>query len=120
MYKSSNDFNQRRARQIWLGDLQQDGFLDLTPEQQRQCLVAKIKAIDAQIIALPKGENRSELGKIKQEICLQINAIRPKFHGSKDALHHLFDLVKEEMPKLQFMRLWDEANRRARVEKEQA
>jgi hypothetical protein len=49
MYKNTSDLAQRRARQLWLKDLQSAEFDGLTPEQQRESLKARLFAIEAEL-----------------------------------------------------------------------
>ena len=82
MYKKASDNAQRQASQLWLHDLVFDCEVVLTPEQERQNLVAKLHALEKKICETPKGM-RSELGKQKFELQQQISAIRPKLKGQR-------------------------------------
>lgn len=122
MYKVASDLAQRRARQLWLADLQFDGFISLTPEQQRDSLVAKLKGIQAQMLKHPpKSEWRIALGQVKLELQNQINAIRPKLKANKlkDVHHRFIEVAKESLNPIVYRKIMDEATRRARESAQQ-
>jgi hypothetical protein len=115
VYKTASDLAQRRARQHWLADLQADGFVELSLEEQRETLVHRVKSIEARILLLPRRDpERAELGKLKIEIQAMITALRPKWQARKHGswINHFVQVAKERMPKPQFEAFMNEAKRR--------
>lgn len=116
MYKIASELAQRRSRQLWLDDLQTDGFQQLTLEEQRETLQHRWKSVNAQIILLDKKDpKRVELGKICQEIQEKIRAIRPKIKAKagQDIPSRFIEVARERMTKAMFRIWWEEATRRA-------
>lgn len=114
MYKKASDNAQRQASQLWMHDLVGDCEVILTPEQERQNLVAKLHAMEKKILELPKGKIRSDLGKQKFELQQQILAIRPKLKGPKGVDGCFVELCREQLPAWQFKRLISEASKMAK------
>ncbi len=78
---------------------------ELTPEQMRENLVMQMKKLEKLILAEPKGSvERKKLGKLKAEINLQINAIRPK-KKAPDIQQAFMDICRERMSKLEFEKI---------------
>lgn len=116
MYKNASDNAQRQARQLWLRDLVTDGAVPLTPEQERENLVAHLKAVEKTLLDTPKGRRRDELGKKKYELQQAISAIRPKLYGPKGVERHFIEVCREELPEAQFKRFMHDASKRAKDE----
>lgn len=69
----------------------------MTPEQERDCLVARIKQIDNELTSLPKKDlKRKDLGKLKFEIQAAITAIRPKMK-CKGIEAYVMDVLRDEL-----------------------
>lgn len=115
MRKKEADLSQRRARQTWLADYMEVAeFRAMSPEQQRENLVAIHKSNQAEIIRLPKHSiDRKTLGQRQMEIQNQIHAIRPKRSGPKTVPNYFIEVVKEEVSKFQYSRWMEEATKRA-------
>jgi hypothetical protein len=119
MYKRSSDTAQRQATQLWLRDLVGDCKVVLTPEQERENLVAQVHAIEKQLSELPTGRKPTELraslgkrkmeSKRKMEIQQAITAIRPKLKGPRGVGECFIAVCKEQLPAMHFQRLMDEA-----------
>ena len=116
MYKGATDLSQRRARQLWLSDLMGAAyFKELPPEEQRANLVRIVKQLEAELACAMSNSERARLGKKKAEVCLAINALRPKMKGPKTVPHFFVDVCRERIAGGQFRVLWDEANARAKA-----
>ncbi len=81
----------------------------LTDEQLRENLVIRVKKIDTELKAVPKGFFRSQLGKEKQEIQNKITAIRPK-KKSPGIENFFIEAARETLTKPQFSMLMSRAN----------
>lgn len=114
MYKNASNNAQRQARQLWLRDLMKDGVVALTPEQERENLVAHLKAVEKSLLETPKGRRRDELGKKKYELQQAISSIRPKMKGPKGVEKHFIEVCREELPEAQFKRFMHDASNRAK------
>ena len=119
-YKIASDLAQRRARQLWLADLQGPGFQALTLEERRDSLKAKLRAIDAEIVCTPKGIHRDELGVIKHDIQEQMHALRPKLRTNQSLPNHFIEVAKERLTKFQYRQIMEEASKRALNQQELA
>ncbi len=75
---------------------------ELTPEQQRDCLVRVVNKLHAQLKSesLTKQE-RKELGRQYYEVAKQINELRPK-KKTPGVVDYVMDILREEMPRRQF------------------
>lgn len=85
---------------------------NLTPEQEREALVARVKQI-TEILATDAldGEQRRQLGALQARLCKRINHIRPKirFRG----LEAFFcDVVREELGPAKYRLLMMDAKHR--------
>jgi len=117
MYKVASDLAQRRARQLWLADIGAPDFQALTPEEQRDSLVAKLKGVEAQLLKhAPKSEWRLALGQVKLDLQAQISAIRPKLKARRgqDVANRFVEVARERMTKPAFNAFMSEASRRAK------
>ncbi|MCA3000364.1 MAG: hypothetical protein ING75_17385 [Rhodocyclaceae bacterium] len=85
----------------------------LTPEQQRDSLLARVNQITALFanngVRKMNKFDAKRLGREKHELQMQINAIRPKTK-TPGIERHVMDILREEMPKAQ----WDILMTRAR------
>lgn len=113
MYKVASDLSQRRARQLWLADLQGPTFDSLPPAEQRANLILAKNDIEAKRMPLPDGPERVELGRRINELNLLINAIRPKLKGPKSTPEHFIDVARERMTPFLFKVFLSEASERA-------
>lgn len=84
---------------------------ELTEEQKRVNLVSRYKSLNNKIVLLEKGPERKALGKEIAEVCSQINQIRPK-KKSPGVERYVIEILREELTKYQFNRLFDKANKR--------
>jgi hypothetical protein len=114
-YKIATDLAQRRARQMWLADLPQGSKWDELPiEEQRANLILAIKRLDARIQLLGRGSlERRDLGKLKCELQLRVNALGPKRKRPETVADHFVRVCKERMTKAVYTAYLNEATRRA-------
>jgi hypothetical protein len=90
----------------------------LTPEEQRQNLVRRVQQIELQLQSMGKKDlRRATLGQEKHLIQLQINQLRPKLKGGKEAGDHFVSVARERLPKAVFNAIMNEASRRAEAER---
>lgn len=83
----------------------------LSQEDQRLCLVAKLKSAEKEIISLPKKHpRRIELGQEKQELQNAISEIRRK--SRRNLANYFVDVAKERLIRGQFDAFMNEAKRR--------
>jgi hypothetical protein len=118
MYKIASDLAQRRARQLWLADIGAPEFQALTLEQQRDSLVAKVKAINAQLAKYPdESDWRTAIIQVKREVEAQINAIRPQLRGErlKNLDARIVEVVKERLTPFLFRQIVNEAVSRVKA-----
>jgi hypothetical protein len=88
----------------------------LTSEQERDNLVTKWKALQAEMLSLPKGSmRRKRKGKRLCELQEQINAIRPKAKA-RGVEGYFVDVCREDMQKPQFDILMRKAADRLRAD----
>jgi hypothetical protein len=116
MYKVAADLAQRRARQLWLADLQGSEFQALTVGQQRDSLKQKLWSIEKQLLKQePDSEWRLALGQVKLEVQGQLKALKPQIKRlRKSNVAECFVAVaRERMTKPAFMAFFKEANRRS-------
>lgn len=81
----------------------------LTKEQLRENLVKKIKILNEQIVNLPKGEKRKQIGKEIHELSKQINAIRPAKKTGFTITDFFIDEIRDYLTKPIFNMLMDKA-----------
>ena len=75
---------------------------ELTDEQMRENLVCQLKRLADDIIKLPKkSKQRKQLGSMKHELEIKINAIRPA-KKAKGVEVFLIDVLREELTMVQF------------------
>lgn len=92
---------------------------NLTPEQERQNLVARHKRLSQEISGLPKKHwRRKQLGKEIQECQKAINSIRPKIKGPAGVANCFVEVCRERMSKVEFHRFMTMATRRAEINQE--
>lgn len=118
MYKIASDLAQRRARQLWLADIGSSDFQSLTTEQQRESLVAKVKAINAQLAKYPdESDWRTAIIQVKREVEARINALRPQIRGErlKNLDARIVEVAKERLTPFVFRQIVDEAVRRVKI-----
>ena len=125
MYKrtmSSQQFFAREAMHSTEGSRRGYSLLDhgenpvgvLTPEEQRDSLIAKIKALETQIIALPKGDPmRRALGQTKFQLQAKVHEIRPKLKGGRTTADHFISVARERLSFALYNAIMTEASRRA-------
>lgn len=111
MYRSTSRSEQRVGRPS-LADMMAGGVGVLTPEQERENLVAIYKRLTAECAALPKGPRKKAMGQEIAKIAQRISEIRPKRKGPPDLGTYFMDVAREEMTKAQFDRWVAEATRR--------
>ena len=70
---------------------------ELTPEQIRENLVAKVKKLQEDIKTLTGGEKK-KVGLQIHHLQTEINAIRAKQKGDRDLSAYIVDVVKESVP----------------------
>jgi hypothetical protein len=118
-YKTVSDLSQRRARQLWLADLQGAAWEELPPDEQRANLVKAKQSVSERIKQLPRGSaERRELGLLQHDLDERISAIRPKIKGIRGTAEHFVDVAKERLTPFQFNAFMREAI--SRVQQEQA
>lgn len=109
MYKIASDNAQRAVSRIGI----QSGDQGLTPEQERESLVAVWKQIEAELVEIPKhprfADKRKAVIARKREIEAAMHAIRPKFKGPTSAAQMFVELCRETMPPGQFKALMSAA-----------
>jgi len=116
MYKVASDLAQRRARQLWLADLQGSEFLALTVEEQRDSLKQKLWGIEKQLLKHDRdSEWRLALGQIKLEVQEQLKALKPQVKKLRkmNVSDCFVAVARERMTKPAFMAFFKEANRRS-------
>lgn len=114
MYKKLSELSQRRARQLWLANLQGKEFEQQPPDIQRANLVRALKNMRERAALLPKHSiERKELGYAQHELSWRIHELRPKLKGGKDVPSHFVDVCRERMHKVQFDIIMREASQRA-------
>ena len=115
MYKNTVDLAQRRARQLWLADLQGAAFAALPPEEQRASLVKAKQRVQEQLAQLPKkSDARRELGLLSHDLDERIRALRGKRKGPPTTAQHFVDVARERLQPFQFKVFMAEASHRAR------
>lgn len=115
MYKTASDLAQAGASRLKLADMMNGEFAQLPPLQQRENLVRRLLVMNAEIVKLPKGKRRSQMGQDIQELTRAISAIRPKLKGPPTVAHYFVDICREQMPRVQFSAIMDAANKRAKA-----
>lgn len=92
---------------------------DLTPEQERDCLVARVKQLQEFLTAAAKSHpDRKAVAEEFQRLTLRINEIRPK-RRAPGVQQFFLDVCRERMTKLEFDRFMNEAVRRLEKERQQ-
>jgi hypothetical protein len=85
---------------------------ELTPEQERENLVAKKKALVNELIKCPKNSpERKELARQVTDVEAQIHAIRPK-KKAPGVENYIMDILREDLTKAQFNSLMTRAIKR--------
>jgi hypothetical protein len=120
MHKIASDLSQRRARQLWLADLQGSKWEELPFEQNRANLVRAVQALSEQAKTLPKkSEERKAIGQLIYELNQRINALRPKLKGPASTPQHFVDVARERLTPFLFKSFMHEASLRAQREEEE-
>lgn len=90
---------------------------DLTPEQERDCIVQAKKRVQSVLQSLPKKHpDRKRLGQLQYELDKRINQIRPKMR-CKGIENYVMDVLRTELTKFQFDMLMRKAKKlRAKYE----
>ena len=92
----------------------------LSPQQEREALVAALHAIERQLTAMPrKSPERKALGVQKSKLQEQISAIRPKLKGPIGLESYFLEVCKEVLSKATYSRIMDKACALARAGAEQ-
>ena len=101
MYKGASDKAQDGARRLKLGELAH-GEQELTDEQRRDSLKARVRAIETELAILPKkSAYRRQLCLEKNETIEQMRAIRPK-KSARGVAPYFIDVIRESVTKAQF------------------
>jgi hypothetical protein len=95
----------------------EDPLSVLTTEEQRDSLVARYKGLQKQLEAAKAKGDKALIKSIGFDIAntsREINGCRPKTRSSPEVGQFFIDICREQMPKLQFHQIMDEASRRWR------
>ncbi len=85
----------------------------MTPEQQREAIVARVKAIEAFLRESDmKPSERRPYGQEVARLCAMIREIRPKLQFPRGLSQYIADVVKEQVSRPHWHRIVHEASRR--------
>ena len=86
----------------------------LTQIEERDCLVAAMKSIKKEAFSYPKGNKK------RKELLIEAGKLRRKIRAISPGLRtqgiekYLLEVMEERLHKLEFMKILEEANKRAR------
>lgn len=84
---------------------------DLTPEEERDCIVQAKKRVQEVLENLPKRHpERKQLGQLQYELDKRINQIRPKMR-CKGIENYVMDVLRNELTNFQFDLLMQKAKK---------
>lgn len=84
---------------------------NLSPEEERDCVVAFYKKVHDEIILLPKNsQKRKELGQLQAQIQKRLNELRPK-KKCPGVERYFIDAVRNSVTKFQFSKYMEKAVR---------
>ncbi len=84
----------------------------LTDVEKRENIILRIKQIDGLIKEMKKSPLRDSLGKEKFYLCNQAAKLPKKYPAKIDLQKFVFDILKEDMPKVSYDRLIRRARER--------
>lgn len=83
----------------------------MSPEQEREALVARVKFVDAMLLIETNKAAKKEWGKHKHDLCLRINKLRPKTR-MPEITNYVMDVLREELSTFQFNLLMKKAKKK--------